>query len=391
MHRHRDWLGRLSLSALSLYASLVWTALAQGASAQPSRLVVVVPAAPEQAESLSTSESGSGSGSEPRPSSTAPFDDATLAALRDALGAQLSLVETEARVISESSTALTMDERMARGLELAAEQRAIGVLWLEVRPTDHWFVYAMDDQAERVVVRPMLVRPASVSAAIEAVAIIARGTVEALQRGEPIAGESYEPSEAPAASLPMPAEPSGRPPAQTDDDALRLRLALGYVGETFADEVPWQSGLGLGVSLLAPFGLYAGIHYTLFPAHEQDGRAVFSVQRHPLAVAVGYRLDLSPLALDAELALVGDFLMRTTSRTSTEGEPADASGRLLAAACPRVRAELYPLSWLGVFIEAALPIQLNNFRYVSPIDTPSAVLTPNRMRLQAAAGLAILH
>jgi hypothetical protein len=266
------------------------------------------------------------------------------------------------------------------------------VLWLDVRPTDHWFVYAMDAQAERVVVRPLFVRKDSVAAAVESVSVIARTCAESLLRGEPVVGEALPvpPSLPPSAAAPearavAPAEP--RVSAPRED---RTRFALAYRGESFARDLRWQSGASVSAAFLWAQGPYAGAGFTWFPAHTFGQSVRFSVQRRPLTLLGGFRFHLSRrFDLDAELAATLDIRSRHTQDTPASVAARADQTRVLFSLAPCVRAELAISAWLGLFAAASLDVFFNEFDYLSAPDQRSPELYPYRARPGATVGIAI--
>lgn len=320
-------------------------------------------------------------------------------AVEDAIGTQLALVNARPILLDApaSPSPLTIEERVATSVTLAEQHDAVGVLWLDIRPTDHWFVYAMDRRAERVVVRPLLVRKESLAAGIESVSVIARASAEALVRGEPVLGEPVEvppPRPPPPTAAPTPAPAAAPAPADEPGTAQshELRLALGYHGETFASEQPWQSGAVVGASFLWSNGPYVGASFSWFPEHTFGDSVRFAVQRRPLSLLGGFRFRLGEhLALDAELGATLDVRSRRTVDTPVTVAARPDERRYVVSIVPRARLEALPARWLGLFAALSLDVLLNEFDYlISPSQTRPE-LRPGRVRLGVLAGIALLH
>ncbi len=310
----------------------------------------------------------------------------TRASLQDALATQLELVNTQLVLLTLPPAAETpaIEQRVLSGKELAHEHAALGVLWLDPRPTDHWFIYAMDAAGERIVVRPLLVRQESMAAAAEAVAMIARGAAEALLHGEPVAGE---PAEIHIVEAPLPPPP----PAPTPEPGM-LRLAAGYCGNTFAAKVPWQSGVSVSAGWFASTGPFLIAGYAILAEDRVGSDVVLALTRHPITLGGGYRFHFRSLSLDSQLSVTADFLNRRTLTTPTERGIDPARTRAVIALSPAIRAELAVTPWLGLFVSLGCDVLLNNFEYVSQATDPAqTVLSPHALRLLTQAGVAILR
>jgi hypothetical protein len=339
-------------------------------------------------------------------------------ALQDALTTQLSLVDVQLVLLTAPAASISapLEERVVAGKALAQTHSAVGVLWLDARPTDHWFVYAMDAGAEHIVVRPLLVRAENLESTIEAVAVIARGAAEALLHGEPVRGESTELASTPAAipppvvpppvvpppAAPLPAVPPPAPkptPKPTTSSPTELgaglRLSAGYVGTTLAPQRPWQSGLQLSAAWLWSKGPYLGLAYEWFPPDrlqaERLGQAVAaSIARHPVFVTAGYRRPLWPFVVAVQASASVDVLTRHTLEPTGKAQAGD-SARLVIALTPAARAELPVTRWLSCFLDAGLDVLLNNFKYISDTAGTPTLLAPNTLRFHGLVGVEILH
>lgn len=368
-------LGRVLLGPALVWAVWAWVgATAAQAEAEPSAsLVFVMPS---------------------------ELDAGARSSLQDAVSTQLSM--TDVRMVAVDPPALpapvALEDRVERAVALAEEHHALGVLWLDVRPTDHWFLYAMDAKAERVVVRPLFVRKDSVAAGIEQVAVIARACGQALLHGEPVLSETpatpVEPrkpppaEEKPAPPAPPPSAADAKPRPPED----RLRLALAYRGETFAHASPWQSGANLSAIWLWSSGPFVGLGFSLFPVHDFGDAVRFEVQRRPLSLLPGWRFALTRwLDLDTELAVTFDLRSRHTKQPPTGLAPRADQTQLLFALGPSVRAELEASPWLSFFAGASLDVFLNEFDYFTAPKPKAPLVRPYRARPGISVGVAILR
>lgn len=323
----------------------------------------------------------------------ADLDAQTRASLEDALVTQLALIQVRLVLLDGPTTPPALEERVIASKSIAAEHAAVGVLWLELRPGDRWFVYATDAEAERVVVRPLLVRPESVASAVETVAVIARGSAEALLHGEPVMGE-------PVRELPAPPQPSAaaapppRPPAPraAAPEHAGLRLSLAYAGSSFASDQPWQSGAQVSAAWLWANGSHVGIAYTWYPAHRFGDVLVVSLQRRPFTLAVGHSWKLAPrLRLDAELGATVDVLSRHTVATPSGTAAKSDATRVQFAIAPGLRGDYELVSWLSAFLGLGCDVFINDFDYLTAPSGGATLLDPHRVRLRALAGLSIVH
>ena len=234
-------------------------------------------------------------------------DDAPQAELRDALLAQFALIQANLVFAPEPEGETSLATRMQRAQALAAQHAAIAVFWIDTEPDGRWFLHMMDVQDERVVVRQIDASGERRTAAIEAIAVMTRGSNARADRGHPGVAGARARTAAPARAR------AGRGPRHS----TRFALWLGYTGTSFAPEVPWQHGATLGASWLGPRPFYAGLSFTIAPTVELSGNglaAPFSVQRTPIAAHFGYRHVAGRVALDGELGVIYERWYRSRGR-----------------------------------------------------------------------------
>ncbi|MFI5308603.1 MAG: hypothetical protein ACHQ53_14685, partial [Polyangiales bacterium] len=107
------------------------------------------------------------------------------AQLREALLAQFAAIEADLTFAPVAEPQGTLAQRMAQAQAASAKHTLLAAFWIEEQPDGRWFVHMMDLQSERVIVRQVEAQPERRSAAIEAVAVMARESSRALIEGEP--------------------------------------------------------------------------------------------------------------------------------------------------------------------------------------------------------------
>lgn len=309
------------------------------------------------------------------------------AQLKDALEAQLSLVDAELVLRDEP------DDRDER--ELAQAEGARIVLWLEVSPDGRWLLHIMDVAQQRSVARRIDAREPQRGAALEAIAVLAREA----SRGGPFPEQVLEPEPAQPAQA-APAEPEGSPEAEppaapasvtpaptgpdTDGPPPRVRLGLFYSGVDFARETSFNHGVAVAVRLDWQGGFFAGLHAGWTAPAEPPGDLV--VQRIPIGAGVGYRVQLMPKVwADLEVGLLFDLLARSAG-ASGSGE--SSSLRVAGSIAPRLRGEYKPMEFLGVFASFGLDAAFTTLRYETESVPRQTLLSPSWVRPALEAGIA---
>jgi hypothetical protein len=310
-------------------------------------------------------------------------DAETQARLRDALLAQFSLVDV--RLVLEPAPALNQGttDRMGAMEARAAAYNALAAFSIDEHTDGRWFVYLLDIERERLLVRPLDAGGDRRNAAIEAVAVMVRESTRALLEGAPIpdaVAASDVPAEAeqvapepvapPATPTPPPEQKPGLPPLRRGhSDGLRLWLA--YAGTDFADEIAPRHGLAAGVGWLGLTPWYAALSAELSPPIEIEDEVTFQVLRVPVHAHVGHRYRQGPLAFDLELTLTVELLRRRTewNQAAADGvriQPEDSRDAWLVALGPRARVELRVFEWAGLAAELGLNVLMNSndFRYL---------------------------
>jgi hypothetical protein len=255
----------------------------------------------------------------------------TIAAHVRLLGVELDVVREPARGDERSPAVAAI---VARSRALAAGRGARGVLWVGAGRGE-LSLYLYERDGERLFERRVPAEKGQTSAAIEALALIARSASAELLEGKiaamtPIArSEPPAPEAAPAApeettvpllpgdtsqtavaeSPPSPAEPAFLPPSLLvpaknvwGDEAPTgrpsggsLALGVGYLGNTAAWNGTWQSAFAVQAGWRPTPSVTLGLGYEIAPPDSVAvGPGSVQLQRHPIFLGAGYRLALAP-------------------------------------------------------------------------------------------------
>jgi hypothetical protein len=331
-------------------------------------------------------------------------DDATDAAVIEAMHGQLA--DLDARLWIEP-----MPERPDLGARLLAsrrhalEHRAVGVFWLDVGADGELLLHLVDPAGERMLVRRIEPSPQSETAAIQTVAVIARGFASALLEGRSIGMTEVRP--------PTPAEDSEAPPLRReplrapDRERGRARLDAAYYGAFVAPEAEWrfQSGLSLGAAWQWPVGVHVGAGYDLtgkFTAVSASLAAANTitseVRRNPISARGGYqhRWRARPIALDADVRLVVDPHTVRQHEAMAGSIVARQSVSTFVMIAPRLSVHLRPVEYFSAFGGAGAEIVVRGARFSAVFrdaDTGDEIdrvtyLSPRIVRPVVFAGIA---
>ena len=308
----------------------------------------------------------------------------TVHSLEEAVAAQVSLVGARLVFLTAAEAEAGLEERMSQAEELAREHDAVGVFWIDARPSGRWFLYIMDRDGAHIVVRPLSNEDTSTDVAIEAAAVIAGSASDALLKQQSI-----------EVSLGTPGRRAPEPPSS------ELRLEVGYAGTVFAPREPWLHGLSIGVSWLWPSGPYLGVSYVWSPPLRIVDEVNFQLMRYPVAVHGGARLNLGHgIQLGGELALGIEVRTRTTTSAIPELATRDSSSRAVTFAGLRFVGEWRITDWLGILARVSPELMLNTFDYVKELEDPEMIgpgkpglvyLSPYELRFSAQLGVAIIR
>jgi hypothetical protein len=316
-------------------------------------------------------------------------------AIEDALATQLLALPVELVVEAQDDSTNAIEQRMDAMKQSAIEHRAVAVFWLEMRSADRWFLYAVDADVERMVLRPLVAKPDSREATIESVAVIVRATTDALLHGEEL-----------PAVVPPPAPEKAKSPwpvVSAVHNTSALRLAAGYVGTTFAKELLWQSGLGVRADWVWSAGPFLGLGYTFFDAAHFTQRAFdqpaeFTLYRHPIALHAGLRFASGDFTFTGELDAEIELRDRTSTPSLIMLDAELDKRRVVFSLCPKLESEFSVTSWLFVFAGAGIDIVLSPFTYLLAMTDPTVektntepILEPFPVRLTVQAGIGIIR
>jgi hypothetical protein len=315
--------------------------------------------------------------------------------LDDALVTQLLTLPIDLHFeVRAEDGASGIDQRMGMLKQAVNEHGAVAVFWLEVRSPGHWFLYAVDAQADRVVLRALTAKSESPEALIETVALIVHATTDAVLRGEPLPEEAHLAAASAPGSPASPAMPAW-PVVHTGEPSSALRLGVGYVGTTFARKLPWQSGIGLRADWLWGPGPYVGIGYTFFgSANFIDPRVSFAVDRYPFSLHAGLRFAVGDFTFSAEIGAEIELRSRRTISALAGLDPDPGRQRTIYSVCPKLESEYTILPWLRVFGGVGLDFVLANFPYalkLTETEESITIVDPHWLRLTAQLGIAIIR
>jgi hypothetical protein len=298
-------------------------------------------------------------------------------ALDEAVSAQVSLVGARLVFLIADDDDAGLEERMTQADALAKEHHAVGVFWIDARPSRRWFLYIMDRSGAHVVVRPLSVEGASMDAAIEAAALIAGSASDALLKQQSIEVRLAQPPAAP------PEEPA-------------LQLEVGYSATDFAPSVPIIHGIWVGAFWLLPTGPYFGLSYVWNPPIRVVKDISMQLTRYPIWLHGGMRWKVwKGLELGGEAAVSLEMRTRTTTSAILELRESDAKTRATYLASLRFVAEYRIFDWLAVVGRLSPEFTLNAFDYkkhqINPGIPELIYLSPYRLRLTAQIGVAIIR
>jgi hypothetical protein len=318
----------------------------------------------------------------------------TRGALEDALATQLLALPVGLVIEVQDDSASALEQRLDAMKQAATKHKAVAVFWLEVHGSERWFLYAVDAQVQRVVMRPLQTKAGS-EATLDTVAVIVRATTDALLHGETLPESAAAPAPATKPKTPWPV-------VTEQQKSSALRLAAGYFGTMFARQLPWQNGLEVKAEWIWPTGAYLGLGYTFFAAAEftepvppnflQLTTISFAIERLPLALHAGLRFEVGSFTFAAELGAGIEARKRRTLAPSVP--PTKDESRIVYSVCPRLESEYSITSWLRLYAGVGIDFELASYPYVFEVEagkTPMTILKPFPVRPTFQAGIAIIR
>lgn len=333
-------------------------------------------------------------------SPAAPADEATLVlgAVGD-LEVQHRAVEVIAshvggagvRVLVEQShlAAADLGEQIAWARDVGSRHQAVGVFWIDARD-DELLLYLIDRSGDRVLVRTVPKDPQSPAASYEAVGVVARSITEALLAGATIGMQEVAVAEP---EPPAPAEPEVEPieidVVERPSPWHRLNVTLGYRGASFADELPWLSGIGAELSARPRRAFVLGLSYAFFfPDYAQHPSIIFSVQRNAASAFAGLHAGVGRrLAVDLRGIATVDVVRQRVLEVASDLDAAPDSTRVLFSLGADARLWIYAWRGFGFFAGVGLEVVTNPFSYVVVQEGRDVALDTHRVRGVATAGL----
>jgi hypothetical protein len=322
------------------------------------------------------------------------------ASLRDALTAQLS--GSSAVLVFEhfSVDGAPLRRQVSEARSLAAAHDAAGVYWLDAQSEKDWLLYLAERSGDRVLVRRLEIETGGTAAAVEAVSVITRQSTDALLAGQTIGmqpvdvpaegGASSEPSPQPAVPPASGAEePKPRTPTVAGPPRRAIAIGIGYYGDSFASQIPWQSGMRFGASYRSSFGLYAGAGYVFFrESTVQAPHVAFQITRTPIDLGVGLELARGRLVPSVGLRGIVDVVHRQGISAEPPAVATPDTTLPVVFLSPRLQVGYTVSEALGVYLGGGVDFAINAFSFISRVDGRDDVLLSLRgVRLSAEAGL----
>jgi len=329
-----------------------------------------------------------------------------------ALQAELADLPATVKAVC-SATQGPLTERVEHATALTRAEGGLAAIWLDLEG-DHLVLYTLDPEAGTVRTRRIAVSGDSEVADLDALAVIARSTLDSLLRDR--AGRR-DIKKIPTATPPpqVAAQAPAAPPSPQPAARGQLRLMIGYTGSRYAPVLSWQSGLDLAATYLWPGGAYAGASYLVtspisldpYPLGGDD--LIFGkIRRRPLTLVAGYEglwpiRGSAKLGIEAEFGVAVDVMAARTpvNCVDSEGEFCETTHTLDTydpllinlGFAPRVRLLFEPHPALLLYFGAGVDVFADQkvYAYCSEESPPCAseglLFAPYNLRPLAQAGL----
>jgi hypothetical protein len=241
---------------------------------------------------------------------------------------RVHMTDVAARVVVEKPAAalLSTQARIDHAVALGRQRSAVAVIFVEEMRQGDLRVVWVEPKQGRVWMRLLTLGSDGVDAASEKAALIARGGVEELLE----AGRMAMDPVAPVPSVPK-ADVSEKttPPRMQGPREARLAVGAVYEGTSYAQESPWQNGIGVSIAAALGRGFYVAAKYTFVTPMTIEASGVTAhLVRRPIEMVAGYR-SAATFGLRAELGAFGDYVLRSTTQTVTGIRPTEDGGRIL--------------------------------------------------------------
>ncbi len=179
-----------------------------------------------------------------------------------------------------------------------------------------------------------------------------------------------------------------KPPRKKRTGPPQIQLSLAYVGNSFAREIPWQSGLGLGIGYLISPSAFLGIGYEVVVPSRVNSLGVETIlRRHPIIVEGSYRVGVGQsgrwdIGMGARLSL--DPIVRVARvQGMTPLTANDNSLRLFSSLAPVISVGYSPVSQVRMSLNLGLDIVLSRAQYRAYIPAPMTLIDPHPLRFVA--------
>jgi hypothetical protein len=287
-------------------------------------------------------------------------------------------------------------EQIAWAKTAVSTHGASGVFWIDLAPGQDIMLYLVEPNGETALVRTIPRDPEGTASTFEALGAISRSITVALLEGQTIGMKRVElpeeksppPEPEPKATVHEQVEPS-RP-----STFHLLRLSAQYLGTTFADEVSWQSGVGVDLSVRPLPAFFLGVGYTyVFENRVVDPLATLAIQRNPIALFGGFHGRLGKVvAAEGEARIMVDPVRQRVLDVAEMDPPLEGSGttsRVLVSGGASGRVLFFVYKGLALHLSVGLDVVMNPFDYVVLVEgEPGMRFSPHRIRAQATAGIA---
>lgn len=306
------------------------------------------------------------------------------------LAVRAHLTDVEAQLVVErADLSIQFREHLVRAGELASSNDAIGVIWVDLDPTNgDILLYLFDRQGTRTMVRRLESGPEAAAARVEEMALATRSMVTAVVEGGTIdvrPPPPPEPVEVPVEE-PLEVEPVPRPERDIDEEPGPpfIEVALGYAGQLIHESVSWQNGVRTSAAWLSQSGRFTvGLAYVFWvPTGFDFEIAQLRLTRHSWEIFGSFSVPLRVLRVGGEFALFGELSRRVTSTSAQyQGfQPADPENHLVMGLSLRIRVHVQIWRWLGLGALVGVDGLLRRVRYT--IDTPAnqVILDPLLIR-----------
>ncbi|MEM6295326.1 MAG: hypothetical protein AAGA54_28900 [Myxococcota bacterium] len=283
---------------------------------------------------------------------------------------------------------------------LLLSELRIDAVWL-VDGDQGWELYAVQRGARAVWRRGSSVEGLDATS-IETLAAITTGLGLALQDGDVRGMDRVDPSTLEPEPEPEP-EPKPEPEPEPEPEPARepepitpadrrppVWLGVQYQGNTFADALPWQHGLGLGVAWRIRPRLALGLRYALvFTRTVSVAGVVFDIRRHPISAAASVHI---PVGDRLDVRGGGAWTLDPLTRVVTGGAPVDGerrSRRWFSHLSAEAGVGVYVVPQVRLGVDVALDVLLTRADTVVVVGETTVRVTPARARVRAGLGVEV--